>query len=493
MTTALVPPALLPENERDRAAILDLARLAGRGDLPRLTEQIRRTGGCANPVHLQGSKTLLNRHSGQVLSRYSTDTEPGHRLKVACGNRRASRCPACSRTYSADTYHLIRAGLVGDDTKDVPATVRDCPRVFATLTAPSFGPVHNRPDNGPCRCGTHHSDRDPLLGTPLDPDRYDYAHAVLWNNHAPELWRRFTIYLFRVMAKAAGLFQRELKERAKISFGKVAEYQRRGAVHFHAVIRIDGPDGPGSLPPAWATTDFLERVIRAAARRATIPLDAVTARPARRERGEMIPAVPSQPARVLEWGEQIDVRPVRAFGDGSPISEQAVASYVAKYATKAAEATESVDRRLLAVEELERHDLPDHTRRLIETCWELDAAYPGRLLAHWSHMLGFRGHFSSKSPSYSTTLGALRQARADFRADQAHTELRERLLDAGIDLAEMEEDAETLVLAHWIYAGQGHTPGESWLAASIAEQIEHNRIAAREERTTLQGLEENPL
>ncbi|EST37654.1 hypothetical protein N566_11840 [Streptomycetaceae bacterium MP113-05] len=31
--------------------------------------------------------------------------------------------------------------------------------------------------------------------------------------------------------------------------------------------------------------------------------------------------------------------------------------------------------------ELDRqHGLPDHTRRLIEACWDLDAAYPDRLL-----------------------------------------------------------------------------------------------------------------
>jgi hypothetical protein len=35
------------------------------------------------------------------------------------------------------------------------------------------------------------------LGTPLDPDTYDYNAAVLWNAHAGALWRRFSIYLRR--------------------------------------------------------------------------------------------------------------------------------------------------------------------------------------------------------------------------------------------------------------------------------------------------------
>ncbi|MBB4794332.1 hypothetical protein BJY54_004944 [Streptomyces nodosus] len=113
--------------------------------------------------------------------------EPGGRLRLVCDNRRASRCPACAWTYAGDTYHLIRAGLAGDDRRDIPAAVRDHPRVF-TLTATSFGPVHNRPDHGTCRCGTRHASDAPELGTALDSDTCDYAGAVLFNNHAGQLW-----------------------------------------------------------------------------------------------------------------------------------------------------------------------------------------------------------------------------------------------------------------------------------------------------------------
>jgi hypothetical protein len=49
-----------------------------------------------------------------------------------------------------------------------------------------------------------------------------------------------------------------------VSFAKVAEYQKRGAVHFHAVIRLDGPDGGDTPPPAWATAELLTDAIRAA-------------------------------------------------------------------------------------------------------------------------------------------------------------------------------------------------------------------------------------
>ncbi|PVD11664.1 replication initiator protein RepSA [Streptomyces sp. CS207] len=446
----------MPETLLDPTTLGDLLRVASASDYARWEDQIRRTGGCANPIHLTGWTIHKDKTTGETLYHYTTANEPGGRLRLACGNRRASRCPACAWTYAGDTYHLIRAGLAGDDRRDIPATVRDHPRVFATLTAPSFGPVHNRPDNGTCRCGTRHTPDAPELGTALDPTAYDYAGAVLFNNHAGQLWQRFTTRLRREIATRAGLSRRELPDRLRVSYGKVAEFQKRGALHFHAVIRLDGPDGPGTTPPAWATVDLLSDAIRAAAAHSYTSVS--------------VPAAEDQPARTFRWGSQLDVRPVKAFGDGSDITEQAVASYVAKYATKAAETTGTLDRRIGELSELDRHDVPDHTRRLVEACKVLDPLYPERRLWAWAHMLGFRGHFSSKSRRYSTTLGALRQARADYRAAQEH---------AALALEDREPDT-VLVLADWQYAGHGHTPGESVLAATIARNLQLNRETARE-------------
>ncbi|GAA3882677.1 replication initiator protein RepSA [Streptomyces lannensis] len=456
----------MPEQLLDPTTLGDVLRVASADDYHRWEEQIRRTGGCADPIHLQGWTLHKDKTSGETLHHYSTENEPGGRLRVACGNRRASRCPACAFTYAGDTYHLIRAGLAGDDRRDIPATVRDHPRVFATLTAPSFGPVHNRPDRGACRCGTRHGSDDSALGTALDPATYDYADAVLFNNHAGQLWQRFTNRLRRELAARAGLTQRELKERARLSYGKVAEFQKRGAVHFHAVIRIDGPEGPDTPPPSWATVELLTDAIRAAAAHSYTSVS--------------VPAAGDQPARTFRWGTQLDVRPVKAFGDGSDITEQAVAAYVAKYATKAAETTGTLDRRIGELAELDRHGVPDHARRLIEACKLLDPLYPDRRLWAWAHMLGFRGHFSTKSRNYSTTLGALRQERADYRAAQE----REAL---GLGALEDREPDTVLVLADWQYAGHGHTPGESALAASIARDLQLNRETARQELAALEG------
>ncbi|GAA2432483.1 replication initiator protein RepSA [Streptomyces lavendulocolor] len=440
----------------DPATLNDMLRVAGATGFDRWKEQIHRTGGCSNPIHLQGWTLTQDKTTGETLHRYSTDTEPDGRLRVACGNRRASRCPTCACTYAGDTYHLIRAGLAGDDRRDIPAAVREHPRVFLTLTAPSFGPVHNRPGTRPCRCGTRHPEDAAELGTPLDPDSYDYAAAVLFNNHAGQLWDRFAKRLRREIAAAADLSQRALKEVVRISYGKVAEFQKRGAVHFHAVVRLDGPDGPDTPPPSWATTELLTASIQSAAAHSYTTIT--------------VPAAADQPIRRLRWGTQLDIRPVKAFGDDSDITEQAVASYIAKYSTKAAETTGSLDRRIGNREAIVLLRVPDHTRRLVEACFDLDPLYPDRRLLAWAQMLGFRGHFSTKSRQYSTTLRDLRQTRADYRAAQERTA-------RGFD--DIEPDT-VLVLNSWSYAGQGHSPGEAALAASIARDIQLNRETTHE-------------
>jgi excisionase family DNA binding protein len=100
-------------------------------------------------------------------------------------------------------------------------------------------------------CPERHTRDDPRIGEPLCPDCYDYTGAVLFNACAPELWRRFTITLRRSLARQAGLTGKALAAQVRVSYAKVAEYQRRGVVHFHAIIRLDGPAGPATPPPTW--------------------------------------------------------------------------------------------------------------------------------------------------------------------------------------------------------------------------------------------------
>ncbi|GGT44677.1 replication initiator [Streptomyces chromofuscus] len=418
--------------------------------MPALLRQLAGLGGCTHPIRLDGHRTeyAVNTRTGEignVLHHLDSSSLPAGHLLVRCNNRRTTRCAACAEVYRRDTFHLITSGLRGG--KGVPERVAAHPRVFATFTAPSFGPVHNRP-TGPagavrrCRCGTLHDQDDPALATPLDPDTYDYEAAVLWNAHAGPLWRRFSIYLRREVAKRAGLTQRDFREHARVSFAKVAEYQKRGAVHFHAVIRIDGPEGGNTPPPAWATAELLTDAIRAAAAATRVDGPFIDGR-----------------AHAFAFGRQLDVRTIRSadFDGGQELTERAVAAYIAKYATKGAEtATGALDRPLRFLAELAQLDINDHARRLIRTAWTLGARkdLEHLRLRAWAHMLGFRGHFSTKSRRYSTTLGALRDARAEWRRAQA------------LEAAETDPDT-TLVLAHWVYAGTGLTGAEAWLAETL--------------------------
>jgi hypothetical protein len=423
--------------------------------LPLSAGTARQAGGCIQPILLRGRVDHIDGATGELLHRYSTVYEPGGVLPVACKTRRASRCPPCAEVYSADTYQLIRAGLSGG--KGVPETVAAHPCVFTTLTAPSFGPVHlyREKDGRPLRCrprrnrpacphgnrlscAKEHTRDDIELGEPLCPDCYDYTGSVLFNACAPELWRRFTITLRRAIARQAGLTNKALTAQVRVSFAKVAEYQRRGVVHFHAIIRLDGPNGPSTAPPAWATVALLTDAIAQAAD--AVHLDT--------------PAAPGLSARTLAWGREHDTRQITTTGE---LTDTRVAAYVAKYATKAAECTGTLDRRITPADQLAELSVSEHARRLIGACLRL-GKLPGledlRLIA-WAHMLGFRGHFSTKSRHYSTTFGALRAERAQHQRDHAPTE----------SLWPTPDDDTTLVMAHWRFAGQGHPPPLSALPA----------------------------
>ena len=507
-----------PALERRARLTARLAKLAAAGHLSAVARQVGGLGGCARPIRLTGHRTRVDAVTGQVLDHLDARHLPAGELLVRCGNRRATRCPACSTVYRYDTYQLIAAGLRGG--KTVPTSVAAHPRIFATLTAPGFGPVHNQPDTGRCHCGARHADADPVLGTPLTSERYDYTGAVLWNAHAPALWARFTTHLRREIAKAAGLTQRTLRHHATLSYAKVAEYQKRGQVHFHAVIRLDGPTGPGSTPSAWATTELLDHAVRAAARRTRVLHDGQLRQHAGGDASRSQDA--GRAGRlVFRFGRQIDVRPIRGtdFTGDSPVTDRHVAAYIAKYATKGAETTTgTLDRRLRFLAELAQYDLTDHARRMIHTAWHLGTQpqHAHLRLRQWAHMLGFRGHFSTRTRHYSTTLTQLRAERTAWQARQAddqatapapvgphieRTATDSNLSTGGQPVTDRHSDRDdhgeltaghrtghhdaagqrgsadtTLIVSHWQYAGTGLLPE----LAHLADLLEARRPDSRQ-------------
>jgi hypothetical protein len=457
----------------------------------RWMEQVAATGYCAHPVRLRGTVGHADPQSGEVRTVYSTDREPDATLLKACGNRRVSVCPSCSATYQGDSFQLLAAGLRGG--KGVPETVAAHPRLFVTFTAPSFGQVHTRKAQGrlvfPCHpyrqgqrcphdrragCWQRHDEDDPRLGEPLCARCYQVGAQVLWNALAGRLWSRTTIYLYRTLAQLAGMTEGELRRLVRISFAKVAEYQKRGAVHFHAIIRLDAATDCGCpacvAPPSTGfTAELLEQAIRQAAASVAVPCPMVAD-----DHGVTL---------VARWGEQLDVRHITEAGDEGELSAEQVAGYVAKYATKSTEALGiTLDHRLGEVE-LEGLDVPAHVAELVRACLELGARPSLRSLRlrKWAHMLGFGGHFSTKSRRYSTTLGALRRARV------AYAIRRRRGQTVPLDVwAPAEDDQAVIVVASWAYLGSGYqTTGEAWLAASAAARAREARRVAREELRTI--------
>ena len=145
MTHSGAAAAIAPEPEHGSGAVAtaDDDETITWADLKTWERQLARTGACSRPVRLRGV-SAIDLASGEVA---------GGVIHVACGNRRETACPSCSALYKGDARQLVRAGLTGG--KGVPESVAAHPCVFATLTAPSFGPVHARRMRGktvlPCR------------------------------------------------------------------------------------------------------------------------------------------------------------------------------------------------------------------------------------------------------------------------------------------------------------------------------------------------------
>jgi hypothetical protein len=281
--------------------------------------EVDQAGLCAHPVRLHG--VTLDRSSGELA-----DSD----LLVPCKDRRAAVCPSCSRLYQADAWQLVAAGIRGG--KGVSPSVVAHPQLFVTLTAPSFGPVHRRGGSGeasqPCRprrgagpcahgrslsCTLRHAHDDRLVGEPLCPECFDYPGAVLWNAHVSRLWGRTSHRLYREVARTAEMTTRQLRSTARLSYIKVVEFQARGLVHLHVVVRADGGAGPSETPPPWLDAAVLRDAIAEAVAAVGVP----------------VPRVEATALRRAHWGAQFDVRVLLA-GDDSDATT--IAAYVANYA-----------------------------------------------------------------------------------------------------------------------------------------------------------------
>ena len=470
-------------------------------------------GYCTHPIRLSGSSETFDARSGELVGTFASANAPLGVLYRPCGNRRADVCPSCSRTYARDTFAMINAGLVGG--KTIPDTVADNPLLFSTFTAPTFGLVHSHHKDGsrcrprardkgtrckhgkPVSCMARHTDDESIVGAPFCPECHDTDSAIVWQWHAPELWRRTTIALRRALAEHLGVTETKRKptkahpiplpclaDVASVQFAKVAEYQARGLVHFHALIRLDGPDGPGS--PAPIDGNALGQLLATAAAKVTFDASRIDK---------------DDPVRTLRWGKQLDIRVVR---DGyrtddpdGPLTPGQVAGYLAKYATKDANSISANSaeqtREHVAAFASRCRQIATRARRHygLWTDREGQDNNPYFLLGKWAHMLGFRGHFSTKSRRYSISLGRLRRARAKYRQlvedSKTDDEARATLLDLGELEARLlaDEEETTLVIGNWAFEGVGWTyPGDEALAlAAAARAREYDQWKAQTKNT----------
>lgn len=189
---------------------------------------------------------------------------------MRCQSRLKSKCPHCAELYRGDWAAIARSGIFDADALAYRF-------YLLTLTAPSFGSVHRVPKHQGakvrrCGCGVLHTVTDTeLRGVPLDVAGYDYAGAVAWNRDSGVLWDNT---------------RRRLRDHfAGVEFFVVREWQDRGALHLHALVRV---------PVAGAPTD---RELGALARSAV--------------------AFSKIDGSEVVWGEQFQCDAFRADGAGA--------------------------------------------------------------------------------------------------------------------------------------------------------------------------------
>ncbi|MCA4723066.1 MULTISPECIES: replication initiator [Mycobacteriaceae] len=444
-------------------------------------------GFCAHPIQLVGAD----------------DYGRARVVWTRCNNRRAHICPSCSDLYARDTWQLVHAGAAGGH-HDMPTTVADRPQVFLTLTAPSFGAVHTAPKEvsdkkaacrdhhrlggyrrcphgNPLWCSTAHDNGDDVVGQPLCRECYDYVGHVLFTWHLPELWRRFTITLRRALRK-------ELRstgvdpDAVRVSFIKIIELQARAIPHIHALIRLDPSENSRDDPDQtdWESpisAGELATIIQHAARTVTLTVD---------------DPCTDGTVRAIAFGTQIDTHPVTAPNESmnyastqnnSPqdrsLSGRRVARYLAKYVTKSL-ADLGISARRLSTEAIPDLEVSEHVRAILTTISALaDNGLSG--IRRWLHTLGFRGHITSKSRRYSTTMTALRERRATWTREQ-HSKNTAHQRDPGSFPGSSSTAIDDDLVA-WEFDRAGHTSlGERTLIISASLRRIQQRHTAREAR-----------
>jgi hypothetical protein len=202
----------------------------------------------------------------------------------------------------------------------------------------------------------------------------------------------------RSISEAGGGARTRAGEVVEVHYLKVAEIQRRGLVHFHCILRIDGPESLDDPAPTWATELNIGEIISASVSRVwTAGLD----------------------GKRMEWGSVLDVQGLGANSDEA----NKVSAYVAKYSTKTTDGSKDLAHAFRSRTQIERLVDNRHLARLALTAWDLGerAEFDTLRLPDHAHTLGFTGQLITKSRGFSTTFGELRRARTEYMsAEREH-------------------------------------------------------------------------
>ncbi|CAM5702689.1 hypothetical protein SALBM311S_00602 [Streptomyces alboniger] len=149
--------------ERRARLTAKLAKLAATGQLAPLARQIAGLGGCAHPIRLTGHRTQLDTATGEILDHFELRLIP---RRANCRSAAATAAlPAAPPAPPSTATTPTNSSPPDSAATTVPTSVAAHPRVFATLTAPGFGPVHNQPAHPPLPLRPHPLRQRPVAGT----------------------------------------------------------------------------------------------------------------------------------------------------------------------------------------------------------------------------------------------------------------------------------------------------------------------------------------
>lgn len=161
-----------------------------------------------------------------------------------CNSRDPEECEHCAKIRYGDDHRIVRNGIFHEKAVEYDY-------VFLTLTAPSFGKVHQaqKPNTkkGKCVCGApKHEYGDGVVGTPVDWETYDYEGGVVFNDVSKKLRNHF-------------------HTKVELYFGEFAyfsavEWQARRVIHYHEWLRFPKGKAPSkealeSLASRLSVTD----------------------------------------------------------------------------------------------------------------------------------------------------------------------------------------------------------------------------------------------